>query len=246
MVENTTNSDKFVVTKQKMNVTLAYGSRANSAGQSTYLNSVCVPTECLATLGDRLIRSRVLQYGELCTFCLVRSQLGYASQVWAPQSIELIARLERIQRRASKYILDLPFISNTTYSDRLNQLQPLPFAYWLEYLYLIFSFECVNGIFDLKNEIVPNAAQTNKATRSTTDVSCLLYETKLCNTSTYQKSFISKTIRTCNSLPKQLRSNINSLSSFKSLLFKYYITALISNYHVEDWEDCMLKMHSGT
>ena len=117
---------------------------------------------------------------------LVRSQLGYASQVWAPQSIELIARLERIQRRASKYILDLPFISNTTYSDRLNQLQPLPFAYWLEYLYLIFSFECVNGIFDLKNEIVPNAAQTNKATRSTTDVSCLLYETKLCNTSTYQ------------------------------------------------------------
>ena len=34
------------------------GSRANSAGQSTYLNSVCVPTECLATLRDRLKTSR--------------------------------------------------------------------------------------------------------------------------------------------------------------------------------------------
>ena len=54
--------------KQKMTVTLAYGPRANSADQRTYLNNVCVPTECLATLGDRLITSRVLQYSELCTF----------------------------------------------------------------------------------------------------------------------------------------------------------------------------------
>ena len=76
------------VRKRKMNVTLAYGSRANSAGESTYLNSVCVPTECLAALRDRLITSRVLQYGE----SLVRSQLGYASQVWAAQSIELTLR----------------------------------------------------------------------------------------------------------------------------------------------------------
>ena len=53
--------------KQKMNVTLVYGSRANSADQSTYLNNVCVPTECLATLRDRLITSRLLQYGKLCT-----------------------------------------------------------------------------------------------------------------------------------------------------------------------------------
>ena len=174
----------------------------------------------------------------------MRSQLGYASQVWAPQSTELIARLERYQRRASKYILDLPFISNTTYSDRFNQLQLLPLTYWHEYLDLIFFFKCVNGIIDLKNEILPNATQTNKATRSTTDVSCLLYETKLCNTSTYQKSFISKTIRTWNSLPKQLRSNMNSLSSFKSLPFKYYITALNSNYNVEDsrtWKTVCLK-----
>lgn len=38
---------------------------------------------------------------------LVRSQLGYATQVWAPQTIDLISRLERIQRRATKYILKL-------------------------------------------------------------------------------------------------------------------------------------------
>ena len=40
---------------------------------------------------------------------LVRSHLGYATQVWAPQSKELIRKTERIQRRATKYILNLLF-----------------------------------------------------------------------------------------------------------------------------------------
>ena len=55
---------------------------------------------------------------------LVRSHLGYAKQVWIPQSIDLIRKLERVQRRATKYILDLPFICDQTetYRDRLTKL----------------------------------------------------------------------------------------------------------------------------
>ena len=41
----------------------------------------------------------------------VRSKIGYATQVW--QTVELIARLERVQRRATKYILDLHFLPTT-------------------------------------------------------------------------------------------------------------------------------------
>ena len=37
---------------------------------------------------------------------LVRPYLGYATQIWARQSIELIVKLERIQRRATKFILN--------------------------------------------------------------------------------------------------------------------------------------------
>ena len=40
----------------------------------------------------------------------------YLTLVWAPQSVELIKRVGRIQRRASKFILDLPFICDVDYS----------------------------------------------------------------------------------------------------------------------------------
>ena len=38
---------------------------------------------------------------------LVRSNLGYVTQVWTLQSRNLIQKPERVQRRATKYILDL-------------------------------------------------------------------------------------------------------------------------------------------
>ena len=46
------------------------------------------------------------------TVALVRPHLGYATQIWAPQSIELIVKLERIQRLATKFILKLPYSPN--------------------------------------------------------------------------------------------------------------------------------------
>ena len=36
---------------------------------------------------------------------LVRSKLGYASQVWAPQTVTDILTIERVQRGATKFIL---------------------------------------------------------------------------------------------------------------------------------------------
>ena len=46
---------------------------------------------------------------------LVRPLLGYTTQIWAPQSIELIVKLEGIQRCVTKFILKLPYSSNISY-----------------------------------------------------------------------------------------------------------------------------------
>jgi hypothetical protein len=41
---------------------------------------------------------------------IVPPALGYATQVWSLQSVELINRVERVQRRASKFIIGLPLM----------------------------------------------------------------------------------------------------------------------------------------
>ena len=60
---------------------------------------------------------------------LVRPHIGYATQVWASQSIELISKLESIQRRATKFILRLPFPTSIDYRTRLQSLKLLPITY---------------------------------------------------------------------------------------------------------------------
>jgi hypothetical protein len=57
---------------------------------------------------------------------LVRSRFAYSSQVWSPQSVSLILEVEKIQRRATRFILSLPFRSETSYQDRLLKTGLLP------------------------------------------------------------------------------------------------------------------------
>ena len=74
---------------------------------------------------------------------LVRSQLGYCSQVWAPQTTHDIQTLERVQRRSTKFILSLPFQTDISYPKRLAKLNILPITYWHEYLNLVYLFKCI-------------------------------------------------------------------------------------------------------
>ena len=120
---------------------------------------------------------------------LVRSQLCYGSQVWAPQSVKLIKRTERIQRRSTKYILDLPFFCDTSYNQRIAKLDLIPLCYWHEFLDMMFFFKCINGIIITNNDVMPKTQNRERTTRSA-DPECLLFITSKCKTLTFQKSFL--------------------------------------------------------
>jgi hypothetical protein len=68
---------------------------------------------------------------------LVRSHLGYATQVWAPQTVELVEKVERVQRRATKNIFNVSFICDIDYRVRLLATSLLLLSYWYEYLDVI-------------------------------------------------------------------------------------------------------------
>ena len=79
---------------------------------------------------------------------LVRPHLRYATQIWAAhvQSTELIVKPERIQRRATKFILKLPYSSNISYKSRLQTLNLIPICYWHELLDLTSFFKLTHGL----------------------------------------------------------------------------------------------------
>ena len=155
---------------------------------------------------------------------LVRSQLCYASQVWAPQSIISIKRIERIQRRATKFILDLPFFCDISYNQRLEMLNLVPVCYWHEYLDMVFFFKCVRGIVNINVKVLPELQSRGRTTRST-DTKCLTFTTRQCKTSTSQKSFVTRSTRVWNILPKKLTEKNTTFSSFKNGLYEYYKSA---------------------
>ena len=60
---------------------------------------------------------------------LVRSQLIYCTQLWRPHLIKDILNIERVQWRATKYILN-DYVSD--YKTTLLKLKLLPLMYFLE------------------------------------------------------------------------------------------------------------------
>ena len=122
---------------------------------------------------------------------LVRCHFGYASQMWEPQTIELITTLKRTQRRATKYILNLPFSTDVDYKTRLLFLHLLPISYWQEYLDLILFFKISHDLVEISAPLDIHVTQRTTRSSSTNNVKYIVCK---CKTTTYQQPVF---VRTC-------------------------------------------------
>ena len=81
--------------------------------------------------------------------------MGYATQIWAPQSIELIVKLERVQRRTT-------YSSNISFKSRFQTLNLIPICYRHELLDLTFFFFFFKLTHGLERELLcPNLKFAN-------------------------------------------------------------------------------------
>ena len=125
----------------------------------------------------------------------MRSQLVYCSQIWRPHLIKDILLLERVQRRATKYILN---DYNLSYESRLKQLHLLPLMYTYELndlLFFIKSLKFPTSYFDISKYI----QFSNYSTRATS-AHKLNYSNSR-TSSTYPYSFFNRIIRLWNTAP---------------------------------------------
>ena len=146
---------------------------------------------------------------------LVKCHLNYATELWSPSQISLKRKIESVQRRVTRWILQQRK-REQSYKDRLVTLNLIPLCYDREIKDLVLFYKALYGYIELDISkfvsFVPNGR-----TRSS-HVTTL--KTPFCRTSTFQSSYFNRIVKLWNNLIVATR--LNSLSSLRQ--FKRFIT----------------------
>ena len=146
---------------------------------------------------------------------LVRPQLEYASQVWSPYTKEKIKALERVQRRATKFILKC----DLTYPERLAKLGLLPLEFRREVLDLCFFFKCLKGHIDFDVLSYVSFKSYKYDMRNT---EAILAKGRF-RTDVFKFSFFNRIVNLWNGLPVAIRT-IDRVSLFSKKVNQFYIS----------------------
>ena len=145
---------------------------------------------------------------------LVRPLLEYASPVWNPSLGKHIRVIESVQRRVTKRLLGLQYLS---YEDRLRALEISTLSARREYLDLTELFKITHGLTECGN--VPRPVRSAYATRGHR----YRLEQEKSKLNARRFSFFFRIVKCWNSLPSKL-VDANSLSQFKSNLHRHMLT----------------------
>ena len=152
---------------------------------------------------------------------LVRSHLTYCSSIWHPYLIKDIILLERIQRRATKFILN-DFTSN--YRERLIKLKLLPLMMTLELSDILFFIKSINNPTPSFN-ITDFLTFTSNKTRSSSNFK--LQHIRSSNNLT-RNFYFNRFPRLWNALPS---IDINcSISIIKSTIKSFFWSHFLNNF----------------
>ena len=148
----------------------------------THINTILArANRMLAFLHRGSVASFTTDQWKLLYLTFVRPYIGYASEVWAPSTINSITKIESLQRRATKFILNTHWQEDISYHERLSRLSLLQLTCWHEVKDLIFYFKCCAGHYTLPiaDYVKPKGT---RLTRHSSDQDVLIPKccTKLC------------------------------------------------------------------
>ena len=163
---------------------------------------------------------------------LVKSNLSYATQVWSPtHNRQLSERIERVQRRATKWILRTR-TCEMPYKQHLLKLELLPLSYDREMKDLIFFFKSSYGYVNLNINNCVSFVQHGRTRLS--QATGVMLQTPMCRTATFQFSYFNRIVKLWNSVCHNVNpDSFSSPISFKNFLKHRYLELLHSVYDVE-------------
>ena len=113
----------------------------NNLSWSSHYDYICLQAYKSLNLVRRTMSlSSSISLKKQLYLALVRSKITYCSQLWRPHLLKDIRRLEAIQRRVTKFILN---DYTSTYRSRLCSLNLLPLMYYYEIQDIIFLVKCI-------------------------------------------------------------------------------------------------------
>lgn len=162
---------------------------------------------------------------------IVKSQLSYATVVWSPHHIHLKLKIERVQRRATRWILK-ERLHESSYKERLIKLNMLPLCYDREIKDLIFFYNCLYGISPIDVNNFVNFVPHNR-TRNCFNPELLL-KTQSCKTSLFKASYFNRITKLWNIMCKVAPpSSLGTLSSFKNFVTNHYFNLLANVFDID-------------
>ena len=146
---------------------------------------------------------------------LVRSNLEYCSVVWCPFTKRNVNKLERIQRRATRFILK----SNEPYNARLLKLNLLTLEQRRFVDDVTFLFKTLNGHLDVDfSQFLDFYSQEDRYLLRHFDTKSL--KKKYARTNILKNSYFYRIVDEWNSLPFEVRSSCNVVK-FKAGVIKF-------------------------
>ena len=173
---------------------------------------------------------------------------SHASQLWAPQQIKYASLMERVQRRATKFLLNLPFRTKVPYRERLQRLEMLPITCWHEIQDLTLFFRIFRGDVFITTEGLVKVKQPARTTGQHNSRSGTLISIPWCRTVAFQNSFFPRTGRVWNCLSAEERNLSQSVMAFKRKLNIKYQQYLGNIYDLENpitFKIVCVKCHSA-
>ena len=90
----------------------------------------------------------------------MKSQLSYATEVWSPSHSARNQEAERVQRKATRWILQIKQ-GELSYKERLIRLDLLPLTYDCEVKDLIFLYKALYDYIDFDISFIKSVSHGN-------------------------------------------------------------------------------------
>ena len=133
---------------------------------------------------------------------LVKYQMSYATEVWSPSYSTLKQKAERVQRGATRWILQIKR-GEVSYKERLIHLDLLRLTYDREFKDLVFIYRALYGYVDVDISFIKSVSHGHIRRSQSSDIKYL--ETPICKKGIYQSSFFDRSIKLWNLICKLIQ-----------------------------------------